>query len=241
MIISHKYKFIFIKTNKTAGTSIEIALSKFCVDGDVITKLHRTDELLRKSLGYPSAQNYRTPFYNYSLHDWKRMILKILKNEKRKTKRYYAHTSASEIRRSVGEEIWNNYFKFCFERNPWDRAISYYYFIAGRRQERGKKTVPLPVFIRTGGLESLKKKGIGNYMIDDEIAVNRICLYENLEAELEYVCNHVLGLPEPLSLTHAKGQFRKDRRHYRDVLSKQDCAHIAQQFSREIEMFGYDF
>lgn len=241
MIISHKYKFIFIKTNKTAGTSIEIALSKFCVDGDVITKLHPGDELLRKSLGYPSAQNYRTPFYNYNLHDWKRMILKIVKKEKRKTRRFYAHSSASEIRHSVGEKIWGNYFKFCFERNPWDRAISYYYFIAGRRQERGKKTAPLPVFISAGCLESLKKKGIGNYTINDEIAVNRICLYENLEAELEYVCNHVLGLPEPLSLPRAKGQFRKDKRHYRDVLSMQDRDHIAQRFSREIEMFGYDF
>ncbi|MEL6382956.1 MAG: chondroitin 4-O-sulfotransferase, partial [Cyanobacteria bacterium J06626_18] len=30
MIISHEYKFIFLKTRKTAGTSIEIALSKFC-------------------------------------------------------------------------------------------------------------------------------------------------------------------------------------------------------------------
>jgi hypothetical protein len=36
MIISHEHKFIFVKTRKTAGTSIEIALSKFCGPDDVI-------------------------------------------------------------------------------------------------------------------------------------------------------------------------------------------------------------
>ncbi|WP_275670288.1 hypothetical protein [Okeania hirsuta] len=39
MIISHKYKFIFLKTIKTSGTSIEIYLSRFCGDDDVITPI----------------------------------------------------------------------------------------------------------------------------------------------------------------------------------------------------------
>ena len=37
MIVSHKYKFIFIKTRKTAGTSIEYNLSKYLGKEDIIT------------------------------------------------------------------------------------------------------------------------------------------------------------------------------------------------------------
>jgi hypothetical protein len=39
MIINHRYKFIFLKTRKTAGTSIESALSQFCDSNDIITPI----------------------------------------------------------------------------------------------------------------------------------------------------------------------------------------------------------
>src|SRR6266852_6489903 len=39
MIISHKYKLIFIKTVKTAGTSIEVFLSKQCGPMDIVTPI----------------------------------------------------------------------------------------------------------------------------------------------------------------------------------------------------------
>jgi hypothetical protein len=47
MIISHEHKFIFIKTKKTAGTSIELALSQLCGPDDIIPPTTESDETLR--------------------------------------------------------------------------------------------------------------------------------------------------------------------------------------------------
>ena len=57
-IISYSKNFIFTKTNKTAGTSLEIALSKYCDEGDVIG-LIGDDEKIRRDLGFRTAQNYK--------------------------------------------------------------------------------------------------------------------------------------------------------------------------------------
>ena len=56
VLISHKYRFIFIKTRKTAGTSVEIALSRFAGERDVITSI--TDSIGRTT-SYIFDENYR--------------------------------------------------------------------------------------------------------------------------------------------------------------------------------------
>lgn len=39
MIVSHRHRFVFIKTLKTAGTSIEVFLSPHCGSGDIVTPI----------------------------------------------------------------------------------------------------------------------------------------------------------------------------------------------------------
>tara|TARA_A100000164_G_scaffold339938_1_gene335377 strand:- start:228 stop:815 length:588 start_codon:yes stop_codon:yes gene_type:complete len=36
------------------------------------------------------------------------------------------HLKASEIKRNIGNDKWNNYFKFSIVRNPWERFVSMY-------------------------------------------------------------------------------------------------------------------
>lgn len=229
MILSHKHKFIFLKTNKTAGTSIEFTLSQFCGPADILTDIPGAHKETHIALKYPGAQNHYAPLSDYSLNDYRRLLY-----GKRKT-RYYNHMSAAEVRGFVGEDIWNSYYKFCVERNPWDRLLSFYYW-----QSKADPTIDLDRFLASGKAKKLKRRGIQLYTIDGQIAVDKICLYENLASDLEDV-RRQLNMPEPLALPKTKSGTRKDKRHYRDILSPEQQAKIAELFADEIDLFAYKF
>jgi len=52
MILCHAHRFIFIKTTKTAGSSPEMTLTKYCGPDDIVTPMSPADERKRASLGY---------------------------------------------------------------------------------------------------------------------------------------------------------------------------------------------
>lgn len=230
MIISHKYKYIFIKTNKTAGTSIEIALSKFCGDTDIITPISPNDEETRKRLGYRGPQNYLSPLRDYGI---KNIATLLLKGERKY--RYFNHISAEDIKTYIGDEIWNNYYKFCFERNPWDRVISLYYW---RYRSEPKPTIT--EFLESDVPLALKNKGSRLYTIDGKVVVDKVYRFENLAEELETV-RKLLGIPDKLDLPMAKSSFRKDKRNYREILNDTQKEIVARIFRDEIRLFGYEF
>ena len=58
MIVSHSNKFIFVKTRKTSGTSMEVSLSQVCGPDDIITPISFEDELVRLDMGGTLPQNY---------------------------------------------------------------------------------------------------------------------------------------------------------------------------------------
>jgi len=231
VIISHKYKFIFLKTNKTAGTSIEIALSKFCGEQDIISPILPADEKIRDGLGYPGAKNHGyASLFSYSLRD----VINVVRLGRLKPL-FFAHMPARDIKPLVGEEIWNSYYKFCFERNPWDRLISLYYW---RNQQTSRPTIT--EFLDSGIPNVLKEKGYEVYTIDGKVAVDNIYLFENLPEALLDIQKR-LALPDPLVLPNAKSGIRKDTRHYSEVLTSEERQRTEDMFRSEIDLFGYQF
>lgn len=230
MIVSHKHKFIFLKTTKTAGTSIEIALSRYCGKDDIITPITPEDEKIRSDLGYPGPQNYLAPIRDYRSKDWAKLIFLL-----RRKRRFFNHIGAKEVTALVGNRVWNSYYTFCFERNPWDRVISLYY-----HSHKSDRRPSIADYIESGAPLYLKRRGYDLYTENGEVVVDRVCRFENLVEELNAIRKQ-LGFSEESVLPRAKSKTRKDKRSYRDILGEAERDAISEIFCDEIELFGYEF
>lgn len=226
MIISHKHRFIFIKTRKTAGTSIDIALSKVCGDEDIITDCGLPeDRELREVCGGKPTQNI---YYDgkYTFRHWLEYI------RKRKKIHFKEHLPAEKAKKMLGHDTWNRYFKFCVERNPWDKALSLYYW-------RTRDMDSPPSFINF--LRSCKHKHLSNwyfYTINDELAVDYVVQYAELTKELENIAQK-LRFTKPVELPRAKGGYRSIKNKQQKLIGKNETNIIEKICHKEIKCFGY--
>ena len=202
MIISHKYKFIFIKTLKTAGTSIEVFLSPHCGEEDILTPIqpHVSPHVARNHAGFA------------------------------------AHMPAFHARERVPPEVWDGYFKFCVERNPWDKTLSHFHMLRHRSGGRlslqeflsspnSPFPINFPLYMDPGG----------------NVIVDRVLRYENLTNELDEVFR-MLGIPFSGSLgVNAKSEYRTDRRPYQEVFTSEQAEFIRRVYAVEIQLHGYTF
>ncbi len=219
MIISHKHKFIFIKTVKTAGTSLEVFLSQHCGPDDVLTPFDppieghqpRNDE----GFANPVSEFLRIPFASRSA----RRCLRARRD------RFYNHMPAWLVRLRVPPAVWNGYFKFCVERNPWDKVLSHYHMHA-YRLGGAKFPINYPRYTNPSG---------------SRIIVDRVVRYENLTNELGDIFAR-LNVPFEGDLgVRKKGHFRTDRTPYQLVFTPKQRQMVERVFAREIQLHGYRF
>jgi len=203
VIISHKYKFIFIKSLKTAGTSIEVYLSQYCGEHDVLTEI----------IPYVEPHQPRN-------HDG-----------------YYNHMPANEIRQRVGLNIWNSYFKFCVERNPWDKVLSYYFM----QKVRKDNDMVFEKYLTENDWPINFPKYTENDNGVLNIVVDKVIFYESLLEGLSEVFGK-LGVPFEGSLgVNAKSEYRTDRRPYQEVYTNDQANIIRNIFKEEILLHNYRF
>lgn len=208
---------------------MELALGQLCGKKDVITPLSPEEEHIRRIEYGHRAQNFYVPFSKYLLKDW------VIYGYRRRLKDFYDHMSAKEVKMCVSPQVWNGYFKFAFDRNPWDKTLSYYHFCGGEYQNGS-----IHSFLMQDHISKLGAYDI--YSIYGRVALNKIYKYEEMEMALEDISQR-LGLKEKITLPayRAKGDFRTDYRSYREVLEEDEVNIIKTMFAREISLLGYEY
>lgn len=225
MIISHSRKFIFIKSAKTAGTSLEAALSNFCGGRDVVTPLGD---------------------YSFNKDETGRWVHRPMNSDG-----FEQHDWASTIHDKIESGVWDAYLKFSIVRNPWDRVVSLFTWkarkdAAFRDQVKhltaaGDRNAELG-FIRARFSEFLKGDWQTNdrfYYIDDQYCLDHILRYEHLQTDTFDLCRR-LGLPE-IDLPRLKSGFRPGELHYSDYYDDAAMRLVADRHERDIRLFGYAF
>jgi hypothetical protein len=235
MLISHRKRFIYTKTVKTAGTSVEAYFEPYCL-GEGSWKFCQDRPEYVGPEGVVGARGA-----NLKGITWRN------------------HMSAIEIREIIRDTHWNTYFKFCVIRNPFDKLVSAFYFFDslranGRRaknwKDRLKKLYKVdptdagvtkdPVtrfrsWIRAGGCVIDRDK----YTIDGHICLDYLIRYEDLHGGIKHVCS-VLDIPfEPEKIPRLKSGIRNNEIPLHEYYDAETIEIVRSHYKFELDTFGY--
>ncbi len=211
MVISHSHRFIFIHIPKTAGSSVTRALAGFA-EPPVQAWVHG----LLRQVGI--HVNYFGPV------QWKQ---------------FRTHSTAAVLKRHLPEQVYSDFFKFAFVRNPWDRLVSsYYYLLNNRMHHRHRRVCSLRDFEEYVNYEAWRNKMSQTAFLvqpDGRLIVDFVGRFETLREDFAHV-GRVLKLD--VSLPHINRTLHRD---YRSYYTDRTARLVAEYWREDIEMFGYTF
>ncbi len=212
-IISNKYNFIFVKTTKTAGTSIELELSKLVEDDAVVTPIVPVEP------GH-SPRNYsRGRFY----------------------KPYYNHMPASLIRRYLGSKTYFSKFSFCIERNPITKCISHYHMLANSPHHGAdaSRTLSWADYVDRGEFPIDVDKYVDIVDGRRQLIVNEVLAYEELPKELARIGLRI-GLGAFQVDARAKSEYSRLKRVTPSDVTEVQRVVIMRAFAESLTYAGLD-
>ena len=234
-------KFIFIHIPKTGGVSIN-------------------DYLIRCLCGkYPRVRNLANDTVTPKVSRRKLWAMLYIKHQRvkghpNKFWRDYIHYTASEAIDEIGQDKFDQCFKFSFVRNPWDRLVSYYKYIKQRRDDHLKyykidKNISFDNFLNiffekhgVQGMDFLQPQTKFLFNSAGEKLVDFIARYENFDEDFnviyERLKNQFPSTPRGLDV---KRNVSVDRRHYTEFYNLNTAKLVESYYIQDVVKFGYEY
>ena len=272
MILSHRHRLIFFKRYKAAGSSFELALADFCGDDDIITTLFEGEEDDPSLLQFRADEAYKKfgvkrRAQNYRLTDWPNIkgIKKELKEPPAKQLErmslwgneeiFWRHQQSKAIKSMMQDDIYNDYLKFAIVRNPFDKAISWFYH---RKRTAGLRELNPQTSLPFNQQDYTKPPYHGLGANDNNLVPNSeldfVLRFENLEEDIKVKLEFNLGLHglwDKFKDINIHADYRPNRgyidrgltkeedirEHYRGAYGVRDF--VLKHFNETIEKYNY--
>jgi hypothetical protein len=231
MIVSNNKKFLYVHIAKAGGSTLSRVLAIYAGSAPIVLNGGNHDG--------------QAHFYN---HDC--MCSPICTEERFPQWLYGHHIPIRDVKNIVLED----FFKFVFVRNPFDRLVSTWEipFI--------KYKFPFDEFVErdtSGEMRKFAWMARTQYDIvsdDEKLLVDYIGKYENLEDDFEYVRTK-LDIPKKIILDRHKERspvdfeklpivnktIKKDHDHYREYFNTKTRNLVEKFYKKDLEIFEYEF
>ncbi len=219
MLVSHTHKFIFLKTRKTAGTSVENYFIPYCMGPS-----EKPDTFLDSA--YVSSAG---------------IIGKRGAKPDPGGLQFWNHMSARRLRKALGRDIWDSYFRFSTMRNPFEKIISMFFF--RRNKEQGDQSHPETVRkeFNSWCVEMGFAVDRGIYFINGEYVLDDVVRVESIENDMARICSRLDICWDKKLLGKEKVGIRPAWATAAYMYGKEARETIETAYSFEIDFFGYSF
>jgi hypothetical protein len=220
MLISHRKKFIYTKTAKTAGTSVEVFFEKYCMpEGEWIFS-HERDQYISES----GVIGFRGELKEKILH----------------MPKFYNHMPASDIKAFVGDNIWDEYFKFCVIRNPFEKVLSGFFFrvVNNVFDDTPRMISAFRDWVKSqNGMIAIDRHA---YLIDGLVSVDFFIKQENLLEDVKKVCK-IIDVPfYEETFPQLKTLYRPKNAKIEDYYDNETKEIVLKSYAFEFENFKYN-
>jgi hypothetical protein len=153
--------------------------------------------------------------------------------------RFRTHGSLRDAQRILPNELFRDYFKFAFVRNPWDRLVSSYHYILERPSHPHHRRVRrLGAFSAYVEYEARRGRFLQYDLLIEaggRLGMDFVGRFESLAQDFARICDR-LGIA--VALPHANVSRHRDYTVYYDQATRKL---VERHWRKDIETFGYTF
>jgi hypothetical protein len=222
VMVSHAHDFVFLKTRKTAGTSVEMVLEPFCrPPGCEVFERTRT---LKSAYGIVGRRLMpRPPWHRFlMITDW------------------YNHMPARAVRAALGAERWDRYRKITCIRNPFDLAVSRFHWELARHDipeatDFAETRKRFHDMVMSGRFDC----DHGIVHIDGQYVADETVMFERLSGDLEKLVSSINPGAAKMNIPHTKKTANRRQQPVAAYFDTLSIAAIHKSAAWVFERFNY--